>query len=117
VEFAVHIVNGAPLRSLFAVSSETVKQADGSVLLKIKHGAMFSNWIGIRRRLEKITGVDKVTVDLSEATFVDHTVMDKLHAMQRDLAQKNVSLELLGLDGHRAVSRHPFATRKLSRAA
>jgi len=117
VELFVHIVNGAPLRTLFAVDVATVQDVDGSVFVNIKSGAMFSNWIGIRRKLETLPAASRITVSFSEATFVDHTVMEKLHVLKRDLNKRGVSLELLGLEGHRPVSAHPFATRRLSRSS
>ncbi len=116
VELLVHIVNGAPLTAVFSVDAETKKQENGTVVVQVKNGAMFSSWIGFKRRLEKITGAERIVVDLSEARFVDHTVMEKLHTMQKDFEKKNVTLKIRGLDDHAATSGHPHATRKQARA-
>lgn len=117
VELVVHIFNGAPLAAVFSAKTEQEKQHDGSVIVKVLNGVMFSSWISLKCQLEKISGTDKVIVDLSEARFVDHTAMEKLHTMQRDFEKKNVTLEIRGLDAHAAISEHPHATRKLVRAA
>ena len=53
-----------------------------------------------------------VVVDLSEARLVDHTVMDKLHALQQDFTAAGLSLEIGGLDSHIHLSSHELAARR-----
>jgi MFS superfamily sulfate permease-like transporter len=54
-----------------------------------------------------------VIVDLSDTRLVDHTVMEKLHELERDFEREGLRLEVVGLDNHRPLSAHPFSARKL----
>jgi MFS superfamily sulfate permease-like transporter len=53
-----------------------------------------------------------VTVNLSDAKVVDHTVMEKLHEMQRECAQHGRTLNIDGLEDHESLSKHPDAVRR-----
>ena len=53
---------------------------------------------------------------MSDAVLVDHTVMEKLHELQRDFEAKDLKLTLVGLDKHFPFSDHPQAARKKSTA-
>lgn len=116
LELLVHLANGAPIEVFFRVTADAEKRADGTLVVSVKNGAVFSSWIGFMRRLQQLSkGADKIAVDLSSAAFVDHTVMEKLHAMAKDLGARNIAMEICGLDSHRPVSAHPHATRKRDR--
>jgi len=116
MEFLLHVINGAPLRTVFSADATVSRGEEGCALVTVKHGVMFSNWIGLRRKIETIPDVRTITVTFAEARFVDHTAMEKLHGLQRDLAKRSTKLELHGLDTHRPVSAHPFATRRVARS-
>jgi hypothetical protein len=51
-------------------------------------------------------------VDMSETTLVDHTVMEKLHDLERDFAAKGLKLRVIGLDEHISLSSHPLSARR-----
>lgn len=116
VEVLVHVANGAPLRVVFSAAPTVEVQPDGTARVRVPHGVLFSSWLGLRRTIERISGRDRIVVDLSQARFVDHTAMRKLHAMASELAARNIELEIQGLGQHLAISKHPHATRKLARA-
>lgn len=116
-EVLVHLANGAPLRAIVSAGATIEVQPDGAARVRVEHGVMFSSWLGLRRAIEKISGRDRIVVDLSRARFVDHTVMRKLHALADELAARKVTLEIQGLGEHLAISKHPHATRKLARVA
>jgi MFS superfamily sulfate permease-like transporter len=114
VKFAIHLINGVPIRSLFLPYLDVEKQNDDTVLINAKHSAIFSNWILFRRQLidAGITEHKNVVLDLSQTRLVDHSVMDKLHEMENDFAQEGLSLTITGIDDHTPFSDHPQATRK-----
>jgi hypothetical protein len=41
--------------------------------------------------------------------------MEGLHELQQEFEQAGLVLDIVGLDEHRPLSRHPFATRKRGR--
>jgi MFS superfamily sulfate permease-like transporter len=109
----IHMMNGVSLKELFKTYLEVDDQGDGKVLVTARQSAVFSNWISFKRQLEQIGLVQKnnITLDLSNAKFVDHSVVAKLADLQRDFTQEGLTLDVIGLDSHRS-SGHPAAARR-----
>jgi MFS superfamily sulfate permease-like transporter len=75
---------------------------------------VFSNWIPIRRQIERAGLLERknVELDLSETELVDHSVMDKLHEMENDFEQQGLSFRVVGLDAHQPFADHAHAARR-----
>ena len=116
VKFTVHLINGVPVRSLFKPYLDLEEAGDQTYRVRAYGSAVFSNWIPFKRQLEVIGLVQRnnLIIDLSDTKLVDSSVMEKLHEMQRDFEQEGLSLTISGLDLHRQLSEHEFATRKRS---
>ena len=112
VKAIIHVVNGAPIGSLFKSSLES-DTADDSATIKVGNSAIFSTWIALRGRIVG-QSANKVVVDMSDTKLVDHTVMANLALMRKEFKESGRELVVTGLDAHRAVSDHPLATRKRS---
>lgn len=119
VKLSIHMYNGLPLSSIFLPYLEIAELDEKTVLINAKGSAVFSNFIPFRRQIEQVglVGKNNVIVDLSAAKLVDHSVMEKLHELQLEFEQNQLTLEVRGLDGHRQMSSHPMATRKLGLTA
>ncbi len=113
VKLAVHLLNGVPFRSFFRPHLEVEAGDDGAVVLRVKHSAVFSSWIALKKRIEKTSEAKEVILDFSDARLVDHTVMEKLDDLKADFSRRDCSLVIRGLDKHKALSSHPHAARKL----
>lgn len=113
IELLVQFIQGVPLASLFRPETE-VRQIDESChLIAPRKSAVFANWLLIRNKIESygLARNGNVIVDLSDARIVDHTVMEKLHEMEREFRDRGLSLEVIGLDRHIVLSHHPAAAR------
>jgi len=116
VKAVMHVFNGAPLLSLFKLRTQVEHSEDG-VKVSVKDSAVFTTWIGLKKKLERFQTEDQVVLDLSETAFVDHTVMAKLDEMADEFKEKNSKLIVTGLDQHRKLSDYPTAARKKSRTS
>jgi MFS superfamily sulfate permease-like transporter len=116
VKFALHIINGVPVESLFKPFLDVEELGEKKYLIRAKGSAIFSNWIPFKRQIEEIGLIQKnnLVIDLAGADLVDSSVMEKLHDMQRDFEQQGLTLAITGLDTHSKNSLHQFATRKRS---
>jgi MFS superfamily sulfate permease-like transporter len=117
VKFLIHFLNGLPLRSIFkpALSVEDVDER--TTIIRVREAAVFMNWIPLRRCIANVAPQNHVLLDLSETHLVDHTVMDKLHELEIELAQQGRRLEVMGLDAHVPLSDHPHAARRKFRVS
>ena len=109
----LHLLNGVPLRSLFKSYLDIEVKGD-TAIVRARYSAIFTNWILFRRQLVRLGLVERknVIVDLSQVKLVDHSVMEKLHELERDFETNGVKLEVCGLEGHKQLSGHELAARK-----
>ena len=115
VKAAFHIFNGAPLLSLFRLRVNVERGEKDGVTVAVKDSAIFSTWIGLKKRLERVKGEAPVVLDLSETYFVDHTVMERLKETESEFKENDSTLVITGLDNHTKLSDYPTAARKRSR--
>ncbi|MFO0945129.1 MAG: SulP family inorganic anion transporter [Planctomycetota bacterium] len=112
----IHLLNGAPIRCLFRPDVAVEQRDENTIEVVVRDAAVFSNWIALRRQIEGVLinydGVQEVILQLSQTRLVDHTVMEKLHELEQDFAQRNCKLSIRGLENHRGLSTHPHAARK-----
>jgi MFS superfamily sulfate permease-like transporter len=85
---------------------------ENNAVLKISDSAVFSNWLSIKGDLDSIKPGKTVKIDLSEAPYIDHSVMKNLTAFEQDYNQEGGHCEIIGLDGHTANSAHKLSARK-----
>nr|MBV6628387.1 SulP family inorganic anion transporter [Oceanococcus sp. HetDA_MAG_MS8] len=113
VKVAIHVLNGVGVSALIRTSADISTDAAGVARIKVHDAALFSTWIGLKRRIDQQTA-KKVVVDLSDTRFVDHTVMASLDELQTEFADSDRELAIVGLEHHRPFSAHPLAARKQS---
>lgn len=114
LKILIHLLNGAPFSSLFKAPAIVSFEGD-RYLVEIEKCAIFTNFLGIKSRLEAIPQGMHVTIDLSGTRLVDHSVMENLHHFQHDYTATGGTVDIIGLDEHRALSGHHLAARKKSR--
>jgi MFS superfamily sulfate permease-like transporter len=109
----LHLKNGARFKSLFRAIVQ--EQRDGGrLILEVHEAAIFTNFLGLKKRLESLPpDVKTVEIDFEKAWLVDHTVLDKLDRFAAKWTSRR--LILTGLDGHTPMSEHALAARKKSR--
>jgi len=116
LEVMFHVIHGAPFRSLFLFKSEVEAvetDSDERAVLRVNSAATFTNWMGLRKAIMIEAGrKQEVVVDLSHTRLVDHSVMEKLHELEHELAASGKKLHVTGLDNHKPLSAHPLAARK-----
>ncbi len=114
VKLGIHLLNGLPLKSIFKPFLEVVEEGENRVVITARGSAVFSNFIPFRRQIEQLGLEDKnaVVVDFSQASLVDHSVMEQIHELQDEFERAGQTLEIRGLEGHRQFSEHPLAIRK-----
>ncbi|MBI1769840.1 MAG: SulP family inorganic anion transporter [Bacteroidetes bacterium] len=111
VKFIFHIVNGAPITSLFKAHYE-VKESNDSYLVAVKQSAIFSNLLGFQKMWNNLKPGKKIIFNFASTKLVDHTFQEALHHFEEDYHSTGGSVTLTGLDKHHAFSEHPLATRK-----
>ena len=111
VKAIIHIINGAPIVSLFKPSIKLENDGSDTAMVKVHNSAVFSTWIALKNKIGG-QNASKVIVDLSSTKLVDHTVMANLEALGNEFSENDRELSIAGLEGHNKLSDHPLAARK-----
>lgn len=112
VKMIIHAINGTPISSFF--KAPTVVSFHGNqYLVEISKSAIFSNYLGIKRKLEEIPPGYHVIIDLSKTRVVDHSVMENLEHFLYDYQNISISgiVDIIGLEEHVSKSNHPLSVR------
>ena len=92
-----------PPLSLLRLKAREQRSGD-EVTLVVNDSAVFSTWLALRSRLQALKGAPRVVLDLSGTTLVDHTVMDKLHEIEKEFREAGSELVITGLERHQPLS-------------
>jgi MFS superfamily sulfate permease-like transporter len=112
LKIIIHVINGVPLRSIFKAPANVSFDDDKHYLVEIEKAAVFTNWLGIKGKLEAIPAEMNVTIDLSNTKLVDHSVMENLHHWEHDYKAEGGQVKIIGIDDHTPLSGHKLAARK-----
>ncbi|MGR6035250.1 MAG: hypothetical protein ACU4EQ_11065 [Candidatus Nitrosoglobus sp.] len=116
--FYKFLIIGAPAPTLFK-ADVTVSQGkdedegEGSnYQIKVKQGAIFTNYLSLQRQLDKLPKGKKLVIDFSEAKVVEHTTQNALQEYIRLYGETGGLVKLVGLDQLKPYSAHPQSTRR-----
>jgi MFS superfamily sulfate permease-like transporter len=111
-KFVFHILNGAPIKSLFKARYE-FSENENDYSIDVKDSAIFSNLIGFKKMFARIKPGKKVTINFADAKIVDHTFMEQLHHFEEEYQHEGGTVSVLGFEHFQLMSKHPLAARKL----
>ena len=114
MKFFFHIINGAPLRSLFK-ARYVLHEYNDFYTINVIDAGIFSNLIGYKKLFRQLKPGRKVTVNFSESKIVDHSFLEALHHFEEEYVHTGGDVKVQGFDNFKALSNHPLATRKFDR--
>ena len=116
--FVVHVVLNKAFwlfsRNLLKPNVLMYKESETqSYYVGVIHFCTFLNFYKLKSKLDKVPQSEKVVIDFSLCSFVDHTVQESLQSYEELFLRKGGVVEIIGLDVHQTDSSHPFAVRTL----
>ncbi len=108
----LHLFRGVNLKQLFSIAFQVEQAGPDTWHVRIDGVAIFSNFLSLKSTLTELPRGKKIVIDLSNADFIDHTVMEFIHEFCEDYEKRGGHCEIHGLEAHEAVSSHPLAARK-----
>lgn len=109
LKVVLHVARGAGLRALFRPQVER-EDREGEINIRVRAAATFTTLLSVASQLAAVDDkVSRVTIDLSQATLVDHTFLSRVYSMAEEWP--HTELELKGLEELRPASGHVVAAR------
>ena len=88
-----------------------VQENGNDVTVKFNGPVVFTSLITIRSQMDKLPEGKNVTLDMSDAGLLDHTVREKLKDIADEYARSSGgTVTVTGIDNHRATNSHELAT-------
>ncbi|GAB3892820.1 SulP family inorganic anion transporter [Larkinella knui] len=111
VEFLIQVILGMPVKYMFSpvISVDTTGK---SHVMTVRGAAVFTNYLSIKKHLDRLPLGEEVVIDLEHALYVDHTVMENLHNYKRDYLSNGGQFTVVNIDEHKPLSEHPLAARR-----
>lgn len=111
VKLVIHLFAGASLPSLFSSRVEVTKGTNNDFTVKVNNAVVFSNYLSLKNKLDSIPSGSSLTLDLSKAKLIDHTVMEHLHHYEEDYVRSGGEFKINGLEKFNSWSSHPLSYR------
>ncbi len=115
VTFIIHLVINKSItlftRNIFKPNVLMFKE-DGKYYVSVKNFSSFLNYTKLKAKLDQIPENEDAIIDFSLCDFIDHSVMENLNNYAEGFKRKGGHFEVIGLDGYKTGSEHPFALRK-----
>jgi MFS superfamily sulfate permease-like transporter len=106
----MHLRRGAKLGDIFKSNTE-INHKEETFVISVRGPAIFSNYRSLEKRInEALAKNDRVAIDFSEASLVDHTTLSCLHTLQKDIGSDKIAI--IGLENLKALSEHQLATHR-----
>jgi MFS superfamily sulfate permease-like transporter len=110
LKLVIHAIRGTYPTTVFLSRVERIRSGT-ELRLKLQGAAAFPSLLKVQRELAHLDrDVRRIVIDLNDARLVDHTFLCRIEAMAAEIA--TAKLEIEGLEGMRAASSHPHATRR-----
>lgn len=106
----VDLAEGASFGTLFSPAI-VVKHENEIHTISLKKSATFTNYLGFKKIYNKIPKAQMIILDLSEASLIDHTVMEHLFELKSEYEVEGGKMNIVGLESMVAVSNHANSSR------
>lgn len=116
VKFVVHIVRGVWWKNLFKIYFSVNEAEKDKIIVKLDGSAIFSNFLPLKKALDILPAGKNVTLDLSNAYLIDHTVLEYIHDFMHDYASHGGQCQQIG-DAIHTFSDHDLAARIMTHDA
>jgi MFS superfamily sulfate permease-like transporter len=110
VGLIIAVVRHGSARNLFKPAMGLVTdQVPGIVVVRFKGALGFGNFVGVRGRLDSLPQGQTVVLDFSEASFIDHTVVERLHDFEDEYVREGGNIERRGFEHLQPATEHELA--------
>jgi MFS superfamily sulfate permease-like transporter len=113
LEFLLNLFSGARLSNFFKSRSE-VKESGDNLILKVTGDALFSNYLGLKKKIYNLPKGKQLTIDLTDCKVIDHTTLHSLYSFKHDYELEGGKVVINQHTSHKPKGKSDTSTRVLS---
>jgi MFS superfamily sulfate permease-like transporter len=110
LELLVNIIHGAKIPNLFK-SHVDVQEQGNQIQFNVKGDAIFSNYLGLKKKLYALPAGKHVNINLSNCGVIDHTTLTSLNNFKIDYHTEGGEVTIGGFNLHTAKGHDTTSTR------
>lgn len=108
----LEFVYGVKPKNVFYLETKE-SESDETITIHIIGVATFLNYLKFKNILDDQAKSQRLVLDFSEATFVDHTFLSNIDGIQSKFQKEGGEISLIGFENHRHLSKHKLCSRRL----
>ncbi len=113
VKFIIHSIYGVPASNFFKpFLTMHVDDENGVYTIEVEKSAVFSNYLGFKKQLDRIPSAKTIVIDFQKSKIIDNNVMENLSNYKNAYERNGGKFEIIGMESHIPVSKHPMAARR-----
>lgn len=107
----INVINSKSLKGVFSSDYEIGGELEGVYIVYVKKALVFSNFIGLKKKLYALEPGKRVIIDVQNTHLIDHSTIVNLHQFKEDYAEHGGFVEIVDLQYHKSLSRHSMSAR------
>jgi len=112
-KLVLHVARGVKLTNLLRIHYHIQENsARDTYRIEVEGAAVFSNFIGLKSEVSQLPEGKSIIFDLTDASHIDHTVMEFIEHFRHDYQERGGRCEIHGMEHHASLSDHPLAARR-----
>lgn len=113
IKIILQLIMGVPFGHYFGLKADTENTGANAFTILLKSSGLFTTFLGLEKRVNELPKDSAITIDVSNAKFLDHSFNEKLHELSKDHIATGGQFKVVGMDKLTGNSNHPHASRKL----
>lgn len=112
IKIIIQLLLGVPFMNYFKTDYKLVNDSDTHCTYHLNSAGLFTNFLKVSGDFDKIPLACAITLDVSNAKYIDHSFMEKLHEYSKYRILQGGHFNIRGMEILKAHSEHPNAARK-----
>lgn len=112
VKIIIQIISGVPVMHYFRSRIVLDTSSLGQVTIHLNSSGLFTNYLKVEKHIQQYAATNTVILDVSQAHYIDHSFMDKIHELRHAIHANGGHMRVEGTELLKHKSAHPMAARK-----
>jgi len=113
LEFILNSISGAKFGNLFKSRTVVEEKNPNQLIVRVSGDALFSNYLGLKKKVIELPKAKNVTIDLSQCHVIDHTTLHSLHQLQHDYEMEGGTMVVIDHENHKPKGKTATSTKVL----